>query len=171
MSTHGKNDGTGSRPLSEKSKTARAQRSENSSAKISMPNGLSFVDTNILVYRAKAVDQRKWKIATELCATVPFGLSTQVLQEFYVAAVHPKKLNLSHADALAIVEALFEFPLHVIDQATIQHALVIKQRYTISYWDAAVIASAKALECSVIFTEDLNHGQVYDGVRASNPFA
>ena len=39
-----------------------------------------------------------------------------------------------------------------------------------SYWDAAILASAKALGCQTLYTEDLNHGQDYDGVRAVNPF-
>jgi predicted nucleic acid-binding protein len=68
------------------------------------------------------------------------------------------------------LDALFEFPLHVIDKATIHHALSIKERYGVSYWDAAVIASANALGCAVIYTEDLNDGQTYEGVRALNPF-
>jgi len=135
-----------------------------------MPSGLSFVDTNILIYRASPAEKRKFRIATDLCASVEFGLSTQVLQEFFVAAVHPKKLNLSHEEAFVLLGALLDFPLHVVDRSTIMHALAIKKRYAISYWDSAAIASAKALDCSQIYTEDLNSGQEYEGVRAINPF-
>ena len=135
-----------------------------------MPNGLSFVDTNILIYRANPREGRKWEIATELCSSIEFGISTQVVQEFYVAATHPRKLNLSHEEAVELVEALLHFPLHVVDRSTIAHALAIKRRYEVSYWDAAVIASAKALGCSRLYTEDLNNGQMYEGVRAVNQF-
>jgi predicted nucleic acid-binding protein len=93
-----------------------------------------------------------------------------VLQEFFVAAVHPKKLNLSDEDAIALLDALLDFPLHVVDRMTITHAFAIKKRYGVSYWDSAVIASAKALGCLIIYTEDLNDGQEYEGVRIVNPF-
>jgi predicted nucleic acid-binding protein len=44
------------------------------------------------------------------------------------------------------------------------------ERYQISYWDAAIMAAAKELSAGVVFSEDLNHGQSYDGVVVKNPF-
>jgi predicted nucleic acid-binding protein len=135
-----------------------------------MPNGLSFVDTNIFVYRASSRDDEKRKRASLLLDSIRFGLSTQVLQEFYVTAVHPKKLRLSHPEALEFVEALLQFPIHIVDLSTIQDALAVKEKYVISYWDAVVIASAEALGCETLYTEDLNDGQSYGGVKVVNPF-
>jgi predicted nucleic acid-binding protein len=43
-------------------------------------------------------------------------------------------------------------------------------RYGISYWDGAILAAAEALEAPILYTEDLNHGQLYGRVRAVNPF-
>ena len=48
--------------------------------------------------------------------------------------------------------------------------LNIQPRFQVSYWDAAIIAAAGELGCQAIYTEDLNHGQDYDGVKAVNPF-
>jgi predicted nucleic acid-binding protein len=135
-----------------------------------MPNGLSFVDTNIFVYRASSQDNEKRERAILLLDSIKFGLSTQVLQEFYVTAIHPKKLRHSHDEALEVIEALLQFPIHIVDLSTIQDALGVKEKYVISYWDAVVIASAKAMGCETVYTEDLNDGQSYDGVRAVNPF-
>lgn len=135
-----------------------------------MKNGLSFVDTNILMYRAGAQDAQKKKVATELCNTLEFGLSTQVLQEFYVGATHPRKLGLSEEEAADLLEALCEFPIHVLDVQAITDALRIQKTYRISYWDAAIVASAKALGCTTIYTEDLNDGQKYEGMEVVNPF-
>ncbi len=88
-----------------------------------------------------------------------------------MTAVHPKKLRLSHEEALELVEALLEFPIHVVDLWEIRDALEVKEKYLISYWDAAIIVSARALGCTTLYTEDLNDGQTYEGVRAVNPFA
>lgn len=135
-----------------------------------MKSGLSFVDTNILLYRAGAQDARKRRVAAELCNALEFGLSTQVLQEFYVGATHPKKLGLSQEDAFDLLEALCEFPIHVLDVQAIIEALRIQKAYRISYWDAAIVTSAKALGCTTIYTEDLNDGQRYEGIEVVNPF-
>jgi predicted nucleic acid-binding protein len=49
-------------------------------------------------------------------------------------------------------------------------ALVTRDRYRISYWDAAIIEAARAAGCRDVLSEDLQHGQNYDGVRVANPF-
>jgi predicted nucleic acid-binding protein len=49
-------------------------------------------------------------------------------------------------------------------------AIATKQRFGISYWDAAIIEAARALGCDVVLSEDLNDGQDYAGVRVQNPF-
>jgi predicted nucleic acid-binding protein len=49
-------------------------------------------------------------------------------------------------------------------------ALEVRKRYQISYWDSAIIAAAAELGCETVYSEDLNHGQLYAGVRVINPF-
>ena len=49
-------------------------------------------------------------------------------------------------------------------------ALAARQRFLISYWDAALIEAARALGCDVVISEDLSDGQDYNGVRVDNPF-
>jgi len=46
----------------------------------------------------------------------------------------------------------------------------IQRRFQVSYWDAAILAAAKRLGCPTVYSEDMNHGQDYDGVRVVNPF-
>ena len=50
-------------------------------------------------------------------------------------------------------------------------AVRISRRFQLSYWDAAILAAAHATDCDVVYSEDMNHGQDYDGVRVVNPFA
>jgi predicted nucleic acid-binding protein len=47
----------------------------------------------------------------------------------------------------------------------------ISRRNLISFWDALIIESAVKLKCDVVFSEDLNPGQTYEGVKIVNPFA
>jgi predicted nucleic acid-binding protein len=49
-------------------------------------------------------------------------------------------------------------------------ALDSRQRFRLSYWDAAIIEASRALGCTQVLSEDLNDGQDYDGVRVANPF-
>jgi predicted nucleic acid-binding protein len=49
-------------------------------------------------------------------------------------------------------------------------AVILRRRYHISHWDSTIIAAAQELGCKTLYSEDLNHGQDYDGVRIQNPF-
>ncbi|MDN5362924.1 MAG: hypothetical protein PWP70_1971, partial [Moorella sp. (in: firmicutes)] len=49
-------------------------------------------------------------------------------------------------------------------------AIEIQQRNELSFWDSLIICSAKKLGCDVIWTEDLNTGQRYEGIVVLNPF-
>ena len=49
-------------------------------------------------------------------------------------------------------------------------AVGIQRRFQVSYWDAAIIAAAGQMGCTALYSEDLNHGQSYDGVTVINPF-
>jgi predicted nucleic acid-binding protein len=54
--------------------------------------------------------------------------------------------------------------------AFVTPSIKIKQRFQISYWDAAIVGAAKRLNCGILYSEDLSEGQSYDGVRVVNPF-
>jgi predicted nucleic acid-binding protein len=50
-------------------------------------------------------------------------------------------------------------------------AMSRKQRFGISYWDAAILEAASALGCEVVLSEDMSDGQDYAGIRVENPFS
>ena len=131
------------------------------------------LDTNILVYAfsGSTRDAAKSRIARQWIAREDWGVTVQVLQEFYVNAVRAPN-QLGHDDVLAMIEEIADSrPIGVIDLPLMRHALQLKNRYRIAYWDAAVIAGARRLGASVLVSEDLSHGQDYGGVRVLNPFA
>jgi predicted nucleic acid-binding protein len=77
---------------------------------------------------------------------------------------------MSHADAVAAIRQLLRRPTVATDATLVLEGLRLKERFQLSYWDAAIIAAARALGAGTLYSEDLNHGQDYDGVRVVNPF-
>jgi len=132
----------------------------------------AFVDTNVLLYAASTSldESAKRERARALLAGSNWGLSVQVLQELYVNLVRPGREVMSHDDAVALVRQLLRRPLVVSDRDLLLQALDMKQRYQLSYWDSAIVAAARGLGARVLYTEDLSHGQEYNGVRVENPF-
>ena len=55
--------------------------------------------------------------------------------------------------------------------ALVTAALAAKDRWAISYWDAAIVEAARMTGCSLLLTEDLQDGQDFGGVRVHNPLA
>ena len=131
-----------------------------------------FIDTNVLLYAGSGApeDQRKKFIARDVLAQPGIGFSVQVMQEFYDAAVRKERLKITHDEALAILEALSPFPVLPMTRDLVLEAVKLKRRFSISYWDAAIVVAAHHLRCSTLYSEDFQHGQDYDGVRVVNPF-
>jgi predicted nucleic acid-binding protein len=77
---------------------------------------------------------------------------------------------LPHDIATRLIEKRQRFRIQDNTVAVLQSALRLKARFQTSYWDAAILAAAKAARCQQLLTEDLNHGQDYDGVVVVNPF-
>ena len=132
----------------------------------------SFLDTNVLVYAAagRGEEERKRCRALELIERESFGLSAQVLQEFYVTVTRKVKLPMSHAAATDWIEQLESFPCLPIDAAVVKLAIEASLRHGLSYWDGAILASAEALGAQTLYSEDLVHGRLYGSVRVCNPF-
>lgn len=131
-----------------------------------------FLDTNVLIYAATGTpaDAEKRKVARHILRAEHFGISTQVLQEFLVAATRKAHIRMAPEDAFAWMAGLDGRPCVTIDKDLIRLSAQISIRYKITYWDAAVVAAAEALAAQTLYTEDLNHGQRYGSVRAVNPF-
>jgi predicted nucleic acid-binding protein len=131
-----------------------------------------FVDTNVLVYAAagRGRDEAKRRRAVEIVETEEFGLSAQVLQEFFVTVTAKIPAPLSVDGALEWIEQLEVFPCAVIDTPLVKVAAEVSHRYRISYWDAAIIAAAETLGAKLLYTEDLNDGQQYGSATVCDPF-
>lgn len=131
-----------------------------------------FLDTNVLVYAAagSGPEKAKREQALELIETADFGLSAQVLQEFYVTVTRKAEVPLSAEQALEWIEQFEAFPCVSIDTSLVKIAAELSERYRISYWDGAIVAAAESLNAATLYSEDLSHSQHYGAVQATNPF-
>jgi len=139
-----------------------------------MSGNRRFVDTNILLYAhddsagGKHVQART--LVEQLWESRDGCLSVQVLQEFFVNATRKIAKPLTAETAKEIVADYSRWYLHVPAADDVLAAIGIHQRTGISFWDAMIVRSAAEVGCTVLYSEDLNAGQDYSGVRAENPF-
>ena len=131
-----------------------------------------LIDTNILLYAISTAPEEaeKRRVARDILSGRDWGLSVQVLQEFYVNATRPPEPAMQHEDAEVAIRQLLLRPVVVTDAELLLEALRIKARYRLSYWDAAIVGAAQMLGANTLYTEDLNDGQEYGRVRVVNPF-
>jgi predicted nucleic acid-binding protein len=131
-----------------------------------------LLDTNVLVYAVDATPKNRAKQARaiELIETVNFGLSAQVLQEFYVTATRKLEKPLKPQVALQFLDRFRVFPIVAVDQRLIVEGIQNSLKFQISYWDGAILAAANRMNATVVYSEDLNHGQQYGTTKVINPF-
>src|SRR3982751_6309969 len=131
-----------------------------------------FFDTNVLLYMYDQRNAVKHVRAVEVfryCLQAgTLIISTQVVQEFYAAATRKLHLNLSEAHDL--VADLCGLRVIHLQCSHILRATEVQRRFGISFWDALILAAAQAAGAHVLYTEDLQDGQDYDGVKVQNPF-
>ncbi len=132
-----------------------------------------FIDTNVLVYADDADAKVKQKKAREILKKhIGAGtavLSTQVLQEFY--AIATRKLGLEAGIARGRVETFARLDIVVIRPEHILAAIDLQRLRSLSFWDALVVRAAVSAGCARLLSEDMNDGQIIDGVRIEDPFA
>jgi len=133
-----------------------------------------FVDTNILVYAHDADAGEKHAAAaravTELWESRNGILSTQVLQELYITLTRKVAAPVTGSIVRRLIRNYMTWELVLNDGAIILHAGEIGDSYQLSFWDGLIVAAAYSKNAAIILTEDMNHGQVVEGIRIENPF-
>ena len=134
-----------------------------------MASAKVFFDTNVLLYLLSA-DAVKANIAESIVAKRGV-ISAQVLNE--VASVARRKMGMTFPEIRALLS-----PIHRICEVapvtldTHIHGMGIAERYGYNVWDALIVASAVLADCEILYTEDLQHGQVLERrLQIINPFA
>jgi predicted nucleic acid-binding protein len=131
-----------------------------------------FVDTNVLIYALDEANPRKQELArlwrAELWKSRRGRISFQVLQEFYVKVTQSRPS--ARQAARSEVRDLLAWQPVAIDDGILEQGWKIQDRYQLSFWDALIVAAAKALSCRYLLTEDLQANKNLDGVLVVNPF-
>lgn len=135
---------------------------------------MHFVDTNVLVYcfddsdptkrdRAQLVMRRLWETRTG-------RLSHQVLHEFYTTVTRKLKPTLPRPQARTETKDLLGWSPVSSSHAILDQAWQIEERYGLSWWDSLIVAAAIAQNCTILLTDDLQHGLEIGRLRVVNPF-
>ena len=139
---------------------------------MSFMRGKVFIDTNFLIYLFSEDDQIKKVHCTQLIDSlrdkVVLVWSTQVMQEFY--RVMTVKHHIPPQVVKDILQLFDDFELVINNKETINTAIDIQTVNKISFWDSLVISAASQAKCTTILTEDLNSGQLIQGVYLQDPF-
>ncbi|MCL1807779.1 MAG: PIN domain-containing protein [Oscillospiraceae bacterium] len=132
-----------------------------------------FVDTNVFVYAYTVKEPKKREMAIGLLKEHLTGtsifVSTQILNEFYSAM---SKNKVTHKEILRYVSEIIRCAnVTSVSLSTVESCLKLKERYEYSYWDSLLLAAALDCGCNVLYSEDMQHGQVIDKrLTILNPF-
>ena len=138
-------------------------------------NGRFFLDTNVFVYSFDRSMPAKARRATQLIrqavATRKGIVSYQVAQESLNVALRRFVQPMSVAEAEQYLATVFR-PLMAVhsSQALYGAALRLSDRYRLAWYDSLILAAAIEGQCRLIYTEDLQHGQRFEGLQVENPF-
>lgn len=133
---------------------------------------LQFIDTNVLVYLFDADSPTKQSRSRDLIVnqTGTFVLSSQVLGEFYVTVTRKLARPLSADQALEAIRSLSAFRVRDIHVGLVRAAVQRSVTSQLSYWDSLIVETAIEARATSLFTEDLQHGQNFDGLLVINPY-
>ena len=142
--------------------------------KRSMPGDRVFLDSNIIVYAYDLSAGEKNKIAKEILVQLwnnQLGvLSTQVLQELFVALTKKIPKPLDAESAKLIVNDLLKWDVIINDGEYILKAIEIHIKYKYSFWDSMIIEAALQSGADLLLSEDMSDGQIMNGLTIKNPF-
>jgi predicted nucleic acid-binding protein len=138
-------------------------------------NGRFFLDTNVFVYSfdrsAPAKARRALQLIRGAIETRKGIVSYQVVQEFFNVALRRFAKPMTLADAEQYLATVFR-PLIAVhsSQALYGEALLLSDRFSLSWYDSLIVAAAIEGQCSVLYSEDLQSGQRFEDLEIQNPF-
>jgi predicted nucleic acid-binding protein len=130
---------------------------------------MDFLDSNVVVYYYTKTEPQKRLAAGALLLNSEVTLSTQVLSETCNVLRKKFKWEWDEID-IVFAELRSLFPVAQVTGDTIERAISLAKRTQYPYYDCLILSSAIEANCSILYSEDLQHNQVIDGVRIVNPF-
>lgn len=138
--------------------------------------GLCFVDADVFVHAIDPTEPLKQELAVDLIGRLwreqRGCTSVQAVNEFYAVVTRKFRRIVAAEVAQAQMEDLLdEWNPLPLDAQLLRDARSIESRYRLNWWDCLIVAAARAQNCAILYTEGLQHGATYDGVRIVDPFA
>ena len=133
-------------------------------------NDRVFIDTNVLVYLYSGDETAKKTAAMAALGSGTACVTTQVLGE--LAHVLTKKFLLPTTNVQAVVHEVCDAcEVHPVTPELIFAALRLRERYRYGFYDSLIIAGARMTGSAILYSEDMQHGQVIDGaLTIKSPF-
>jgi len=127
------------------------------------------VDTNIMLYALDSFDLNKQKIAIQLLADQPYFCS-QNLSEFI--NVCQRRWKWPKQNVADVVQTYLEQCSYVaVTENIISSGISIMKKHDFQLFDSIIVAASLDAGCSILYTEDIQHGQVIgDTLKIVNPF-
>jgi predicted nucleic acid-binding protein len=127
-----------------------------------------FIDTNILIYAFASNDSRSEKAEAILGAG---GIvSVQVLNEFVNVSRRKQRRDWDEIrEILSVLKALIDPPLPVTMEIH-EAAIEIARDRGFHFYDSLIVSAAMQAGCSILYSEDLQHGQSIGHLTVHNPF-
>ena len=136
----------------------------------------AFLDTNIFVYAIDSspsqIDKRDRArgLIREHLETESGVISIQVFQEFFAASTSKIPSPLSIEEALEFIHYISAFEIVIPNLDMVIAAIGLRQKHGFSFWDAMIVQSAVVADCTLLFTEDFQHGFKLGPLTIRNPF-
>jgi predicted nucleic acid-binding protein len=132
-----------------------------------------FFDSNVLVYAFGTKEGLIPDPRTEIAERIVIeggAISVQCLNEF--AQVCSRKARLSWDQIRGHLETIKELcgPAVPITLDVHEAAVALSSQFGFSVYDSLILAAAKRAGCTTVYSEDMQHGQVVEGLRIENPF-
>ncbi len=120
-----------------------------------------FIDTNIFIYMKVCSENiKKHELSKELLNNKNIILTTQVIKELSNVLI---KKNIDKIILKKFINYIYSLcEVKNISQDELINAITIKEKYKFQYFDSLIIASALANKCSVLYSEDMQHGQIIE---------
>ena len=132
----------------------------------------AFLDTNILIYAYSEDEPKKQSIALQLLDSFEDHviISKQVINELSNILLKKFKLGSDQVENV-LLEIDNVLPIVDFDLTTQIKALKLKDRYQFQFYDALIVATALENNCTVVYSEDMQHKMLIDGsLKIINPF-
>ena len=131
-----------------------------------------FIDSNIWLYSFLRQDEEKRKSAKNLIKSSKRKttfVSTQIINEVCFTL---KKNNVPESEIKEILTSFYnDYKVIYFSEAIMYNASELREKYSISFWDSLVIAAALTRDCKILYSEDMQDGQVFEKkLTIKNPF-